>query len=99
MYKVSIICMIYKSIEFAEWVYQSIHKYTPMIEQGDAEFFFIANDPTKEVVDYLREKKYPFVVALHDKLSADELQALGYENREYLRRVYQAWNQAILHAN
>ena len=36
MYKVSIICMIYKSIEFAEWVYQSIHKYTPMIEQGDA---------------------------------------------------------------
>ena len=99
MYKVSIICMIYKSIEFAEWVYQSIHKYTPMIEQGDAEFFFIANDPTKEVVDYLREKKYPFVVALHEKLSADELQAMGYENREYLRRVYQAWNQAILHAN
>lgn len=98
MYKVSVICMIYKSVQFAEWVYQSIHKHTPMIERGEAEFFFVANDPTKELVDYLREKKYPFVVALHDKLSSDELQALGYENREYLRRVYQAWNQGILHA-
>lgn len=98
MLKVSIICMIYKSTRFAEWVYNSVQKYTPMLKTGEAEFFFVANDPTVEVVDYLREKNYPFVVALHEHLTPEEMAELGLENREYLRRVYQAWNQGIFHA-
>ncbi len=98
MIKVSIICMIYKSTKFAKWVYDSVQKYTPMLKRGEAEFFFVANDPTVEVVDFLREKNYPFIVAIHEHLSAEELAELGIENREYLRRVYQAWNQGILHA-
>lgn len=96
MIKVSIVCMIYKSPRFADWVYESVMKYTPMIHAGEAEFYFIANDPTEEVVNHLRDKGYPFKVALHEKLNEQQLIELGFENREYLHRVYQAWNQGVL---
>lgn len=96
MIKVSIVCMIYKSPRFADWVYESVMKYTPMVHTGEAEFYFIANDPTEEVVSHLREKGYPFKIALHEKLNEQQLAELGFENREYLHRVYQAWNQGIL---
>lgn len=98
MPKVSIVCMIYKSPQYADWVYRSVMEFTPMIARGEAEFFFVANDPTDQLVKHLKKQGYPFVLALHERLSPEQLAEKGLENREYLNRVYQAWNQAILHA-
>lgn len=98
MPKVSIVCMIYKSPQYADWVYRSVMEFTPMIARGEAEFFFVANDPTDELVKHLKKQGYPFVLALHKRLSPEQLAEKGLENREYLNRVYQAWNQAILYA-
>lgn len=82
----------------AKAVYDSAYKYTPKLRNGEAEFFFVANDPTVEVVDYLKEQNYPFIINANDHLSDKQLFKLGYGKPEYMRRVYQGYNQGILHA-
>ena len=54
MLKVSIISLIYQSSALADWVHDSVHKFTPMIDRGEAEFFFVANDPTPGLLAHLR---------------------------------------------
>ncbi|MEM2899305.1 MAG: glycosyltransferase family A protein [Thermoplasmata archaeon] len=98
MVKVSIASLIYKSPVYADWVYNSIHEFTPMISRGDAEFFFVANDPTQEVIDHLNKKGYPHVVNINPKRSEDELFRMGYGKPEYIHRVYRGWNRAITEA-
>jgi hypothetical protein len=73
-------------------------KYTPKIKSGDAEFFFVANDPTDAVVSHLVEKNYPFILNVNKKLTEEELFSKGYGLPEYINRVYKGYNQGILHA-
>jgi hypothetical protein len=49
--KYSIICLIYKSNEWLDFVYNQVIKHTDFKE---TEFFFIANNATDEVKDYLK---------------------------------------------
>lgn len=98
MVEVSIVCLIYKSTKLADMVYDSIMKYTPMIHDGTAEFYFIANDPTDNLLNYLEEKKYPYYVNYNVVLSNQELEKAGYAGPEYIRRVYQGYNYGILKA-
>jgi GT2 family glycosyltransferase len=98
MVKISIICLIYKSVKLCDWVFNSIMKYTPMIQSGEAEFFFVANDPTDVVVSHLVEKDYPFIININKKFSEEELFLKGYGIPEYMHRVYKGYNQGILHA-
>jgi GT2 family glycosyltransferase len=98
MVKISIICLIYKSIKLCDWVLNSIMKYTPMIQTGEAEFFFVANDPTGAVVSHLVEKKYPFILNVNKTFTEEELFLKGYGIPEYMNRVYKGYNQGILHA-
>lgn len=98
MVKISIICLIYKSTKLADWVYESLMEYTPMLKNNEAEFFFVANDPTDEVIAHLIEKNYNFIINENKILSEQELFSQGYGMPEYIGRVYRGYNQGILHA-
>ncbi|PKQ38019.1 MAG: hypothetical protein CVT59_05400 [Actinobacteria bacterium HGW-Actinobacteria-1] len=95
MIKVSIISLIYRSTRLADWVYDSVHRFTPMIERGEAEFFFVANDPTVGLVKHLEQRGYPHVVNINKHYSDDELFAAGYGTPEYMSRVYLGYNEGI----
>jgi hypothetical protein len=95
MVEVSIFSLIYQSPEWADFVYNSIHKYTPMVERGEAEFFFVANDATPEVLEHLSRMKYQFHILNNERLSDKELFAKGYGKPEYISRVYKGFNFGI----
>jgi glycosyltransferase involved in cell wall biosynthesis len=96
--RASIVCLIYRSTELADWVYDSAIESTPMLGTGEAEFFFVANDPTPEIVEHLTERDYPFIVNVNPHLTDDECFAAGYGKPEYVARVYRGYNAGILHA-
>lgn len=98
MVEVSIICLVYKSKELAKAVYESVQKYTPKLADGTAEFFFVANDPAQEVVDYLKAKRVPHYININEHLGDEELFKQGFGKPEYMRRVYQGYNYGILKA-
>lgn len=98
MVDVSIICLIYKSPKLADFFYESLIKYTPLLKNGKVEFFFVANDPTKELVRHLKKKKYPFIINNNEIISDNELFNKGYSKPEYIRRVYMGYNAGIKHA-
>ncbi len=96
--KISIAALIYRSPTFAQWCYDSVIAATPEIASGEAEFYFVANDPTPEVAEYLLDHKIPHHENWNQKLAPDELFALGYAKPEYIHRVYCGWNEAIRRA-
>lgn len=98
MVDISIICLIYKSPKLADFFYKSLIEYTPLIKNGRAEFFFVANDPTQELLKHLKKKKYPFILNNNEILDEEELFSKGLANPEYIRRVYLGYNAGIKHA-
>ena len=52
--KIVVVVLIYKSINYLNFVYDSFRKYTKDIGKN-VEFLFIANDPTEQLLNYLRE--------------------------------------------
>jgi len=96
MVKVSIISLIYCSKKYADGIFQSVQRFTPMISRGEAEFFFIANDPTDEIVKHLTEKGYPFFLNKNERKTNEELFSRGYGTPEYIHRVYRGFNLGIL---
>lgn len=95
MVDVSIICLVYKSTQLAEALYESVLAHTPLLQTSKAEFFFVANDPTEEVVEFLKSKNIPHYINKNDHLSEDELFSKGFAAPEYMRRVYQGYNYGI----
>jgi hypothetical protein len=95
MVKVSIISLIYCSSTYADWIYDSVHRFTPMLRTGEAEFFFIANDPTDALRKHLEEKKYPFFLNRNEKITDEDLFRMGYGKPEYIHRVYRGFNEGI----
>jgi glycosyltransferase involved in cell wall biosynthesis len=98
MVKISIVCLIYRSSKLADWVYKSAYEFTPMLKSGEAEFLFVANDPTDNLLNHLLEKEYPFILNRNKAISEEELFHKGYGCPEYMSRVYKGYNQGILHA-
>ncbi|MCD8350254.1 MAG: glycosyltransferase family 2 protein [Planctomycetaceae bacterium] len=98
MVKLSIICLIYRSASLADWVWSSLLKYTPMLARGEAEFFFVANDPTAALISYLHQKQYPFIVNKNVHYTEEQLYQRGYAIPEYMNRVYRGYNSGIMHA-
>ncbi|MDP2855929.1 MAG: hypothetical protein Q8N90_02270 [bacterium] len=74
--KVTVVCLIYKSVGYIDFVWNSFQKYTK-----NAEFLFTANDATDQVKDYLRQKKLPHLIFENKD-----------KNEHYLKQVYRAWN-------
>lgn len=77
---ISIVCLIYKSVELARFVHEQVLRYTDM---RDKEFFFVANDATEDVLDYLRANYIP-----HFEWSNTEEQRREW----YINNVYRAYN-------
>lgn len=97
--KISIISLIYKSTRFADWMWDSIHKYTKEIQSGEAEFFFVANDASDEVKEHLKNKKYKHFINDNKKVTKEDLIKLGYGGPIHIHYVYKGWNRAIKEAN
>jgi hypothetical protein len=99
MVKISIAALIYKSKVYADFVYNQVHKYTPMLKTGEAEFYFVANDASTEVLDHLTAMKYPHFIQTNENLTNDQLYTLGFGKPEYIHRVYKGWNRCITEAS
>ncbi len=95
MVKISIISLIYQSEKLADWVYNSIMEFTPLVKTGEAEFFFVANDPTKKLISHLTQKKYRYYVNKNTKETPNSLFRKGYGKPEYISKVYQGYNYGI----
>ena len=84
--KISIACLIYKSIPYLKFVYTNIYEHTPMLRTGEAEFYFICNNATEEVKNYLKENNIPHYIFETEPQPAYP-QNIGY--------IYGAWNFAV----
>lgn len=76
----SIVCLVYKSVEWARFVHEQVLRYT---EMSDKEFFFVANDASDEVLEYLRSNYIPHVEWNNAEEERDEW---------YINNVYRAYN-------
>ena len=92
---ISIICLIYKSTNYAKAVHDSLYKYTPLLRNGKAELLFIANDATREVINFLKKEKYNFVINNNEYITDENLFKNGYGTPEYISRVYKGYNYGI----
>ncbi|TNF01285.1 MAG: glycosyltransferase [Bacteroidetes bacterium] len=81
--KYSIVCLIYKDVNWLEFVYRQVQKYTNL---DDKEFFFVANDASDEVKEYLKSNYIP-----HYVLDNTEEQ----RNEHYINNVYRAYNYGV----
>lgn len=98
MVNISVFCLIYKSTQYMDFMYDQLIQFTPMIRDDWAEFFFVLNDPTNEVVEHAKKKGYPFIHIDNERLTNDELFARGIGCPEYMNRVYKGYNAGIEHA-
>lgn len=99
MAQITISSLIYRSSVYADLVWKSLQETTPMLKTGEAEFRFIANDPTPSLLKHLDSRKYPFVVQYNAMVKPKELELLGYGWPEYIHRLYRGYNRAILESN
>ncbi|HPM28103.1 MAG TPA: glycosyltransferase, partial [bacterium] len=80
--KYSIACLVYKSTQWLQFVYNQVLKYTDL---KDKEFYFVANDATPEVIKYLKNNYIPHYVFRNSEKQKKEW---------YINNVYRAWNFA-----
>lgn len=78
--KVTVVCLIYKSIGYANFVLNSFNKHTKGVGKN-VEFLFVANDPTDKLLNYLQENKIPHLLFRNKDPS-----------EYHINRVYRAWN-------
>ena len=82
--KVSVVCLIYKSPEYARFVHESFNRHTGDRQgprYGNVEFTFVANDPTDRLLGFLRSAGLSHTVFRNPD-----------PGEYYLNRVYRAWN-------
>jgi len=56
MVRISYVGLIYRSVSWLKFVHEQLLKYTDMT---DNEYFFIANDATDSVINYLQTNQIP----------------------------------------
>lgn len=95
---ISIVSLIYRSTRYADSIHQSLFANTEELNDNRAEFFFVANDASDEVISHLNAHNYPYVKNENPPRTEDELFAMGYGKPAYIHRVYRGWNRAILEA-
>ncbi|MBL7555560.1 MAG: glycosyltransferase [Bdellovibrionaceae bacterium] len=78
----SIVSLIYKSVSWLEFVYRQVMIFSDL---HDSEFFFVANDADKAVLDYLKANRIKFY--LHEN-------TVEQKKEWYINNVYRAWNTA-----
>jgi cellulose synthase/poly-beta-1,6-N-acetylglucosamine synthase-like glycosyltransferase len=93
--KISIASLIYKSPKYADAVYKSLYEFTPLLQNSDTEFFFVANDASEKVINHLKNSGYKHYIHNNVKKTDKELFEMGIGWPNYLHGVYCAWNKAI----
>lgn len=96
---VSIGCLIYKSTTYCDFVYDSLRKHTPMLRDGGAEFYFVANDATDDVLEHLCSKGYRFHAQMNTPFTDEQNEPRGIAKPEYLARVYKGCNRIFSEAS
>lgn len=91
----SLVCLIYRSPLFADAVYESLHRHTPALHDGSADFTFIANNATPELLEHLVRKGYPYRECRSAVRTESELVEMGIAKPIYLHNTYIGWNFAI----
>jgi hypothetical protein len=99
MTAISVACLIYRSIAYADAVFKSLYKHTVQLREGDARFFFVANDATPEVIEHLRRRGYPFIEQNNKPLSEEDMARRGYAPPEYINRIYRGFNRALFESD
>jgi glycosyltransferase involved in cell wall biosynthesis len=79
---ISIVSLIYKSTEWLRFAYEQVLRY---IDLSDKELFFVANDATESVKQYLHDQYIPHYVFENTPAHRKEW---------YINNVYRAWNYA-----
>jgi hypothetical protein len=80
--KVSIACLIYKSVRWLKFVKDQVEKFTNLDEN---EFYFVANDACDDVLDYLKDNNIHHYIHNNTEEQKKEW---------YINNVYRAWNTA-----
>jgi hypothetical protein len=80
--KVSIACLIYKSVRWLQFVKEQVEKFTNLDEN---EFYFVANDACDEVLNYLKNNNIHHYIHTNTEEQRKEW---------YINNVYRAWNTA-----
>lgn len=95
---ISIFALIYRSTAYADSLMDSLLATTPELDDGTAEFFFLANNATPKVINHLRRKKYPFRsrTGVIPKTSPPEIHRC--DQYDYIIDVYKGWNAGIENA-
>jgi len=78
--KFSLICLVYKSVEWLDFVYEQVFKYTDMT---DKELFFVANDANTSVLSHLKDHYIPHYVYQNTPEQQTEW---------FINNVYRAYN-------
>lgn len=82
--KISYVCLIYKSVNWLQFVYNQFHQFTKL--NKDDEFYFVANDACESVLNYLVVNNIPHYIHNNNEEQRKEW---------YINNVYRAWNTSI----
>lgn len=83
---ITVVCLIFKSIEWLEFSYGEALRLRRDFRRGEVELLFVANDASPEVLDFLRKNFIPHIESSGRK-SQDEW---------YINSVYRAYNEGAL---
>jgi hypothetical protein len=93
---ISIASLISQSPAHADFVFDSLRQHTPMMwAEGQIDFFFVAVDPTTEVLKHLQNRKYRYETIRNTDVSEKSLFKKGISWPIELHRMYRAWNHAL----
>jgi len=85
--RISVTCLIYKSVRYLQFVLDSLIKYTPSLQTGETEFYFVTNNATDEVLNYLKDHNISHYIF-----------TTPYKQKPYPQNIgdiYRAWNYGI----
>lgn len=80
--KISFVCLIYRSVKWLQFLKDQLEKYTDLT---NSEFYFVANDATQHVKDYLKDNEIKHYIWDNTEEQRKEW---------YINNVYRAWNHS-----
>jgi hypothetical protein len=82
---VTLISLIYSGVDWLEFQYGELLKLQNELGQGEVEILFVANDASKEVLDFLKQNLIPYIISPGKK----------YVDEWYINSVYRAYNFGV----
>ena len=99
MAEITIVALVYQSPQYARGFYKHLRRSTPELENGTADFYFIANNANSATLRTLRKERIPHYELELPVLSNEDHALQGFAAPEYLGRVYEAYNFGVLRSS